>query len=409
MKSLSNRIAPLTIEEFIGQKHILSRDMFLRKAIDSGFFKSSLFYGPSGTGKTLLSNIIAKSIKARVFNLNAITSSVGDIKKIIDYAETSFEKERILVIIDEIHHFNKTQQDVLLPSIEKDEFIVIGITTENPFFYINKSLLSRLLIFEFKKHGDDDLNLILKRAIEKGYDFKLDITPRAKELIIRYSDGDARRLLNFIEALSVIAKNSIIDEEIIKDFIHNRYVSYDKKDDMHYDVISAFIKSMRGTDPDATLYWLGKMIYSGEDPLFIARRIVICASEDVGLANPMALVVANCAFEAVRNIGMPEARIILAHAALYVCLSPKSNSAYTGIDRVIDEVKNGPLREVPPHLRNVNLTDSKSYKYPHDYPNHYVEQEYMSYPKKFYQPTEQGNEIRIKKWLEELKKNEKKT
>jgi putative ATPase len=409
-ESLQKKIAPQSIDEFIGQKHIVGEGKYLRRAIENGNIRSSLFYGPSGSGKTVLASIIALSLKARVFKLNAAVDGIGEFKSVRDYVKKSFEKENIVVIVDEIHHFNKSQQDVLLPSIERDEIVVIGITTENPFFYINKSLLSRFLIFEFKKHNEEDLSLIIKRAIEKGYDGKISITDKAREILIRYCDGDARRLLNALEASVVISKNNIVDENAVVEILSTRYVSYDKKYDEHYDVISAFIKSMRGTDPDATLYWLGKMIYAGEDPLFIARRIVICASEDVGLANPMALVVANSAFEAVKNIGMPEARIILAHAALYVCLSPKSNSAYLGIEKAIKEVKEGPHREVPPHLRNFKISDKNisKYKNPHDFPSHYIEQEYMPNPKKFYVPTEQGNEAKIKKFLEEIKRNEKK-
>jgi putative ATPase len=409
-ESLQKRIAPKTIDEFIGQKHIVGEGRYLRKAIERGIIRSLLFWGPSGSGKSVLASIIASSLKAKVFKLNASVDGVGEFKSVRDYARKIFEKENIVVIIDEIHHFNKIQQDVLLPSIEKDEIVVIGITTENPFFYINKSLLSRFLMFEFKKFSDDELSQIIDRAIKFGYDGKINIEKGAREILIRYSDGDARRLLNIFEASVIVSKNNTVDENCIKEILQNRCVSYDKKYDEHYDVISAFIKSMRGTDPDATLYWLGKMIYAGEDPLFIARRIVICASEDVGLANPMALVVANSAFEAVKNIGMPEAKIILACAALYVCLSPKSNSAYLGIERAIKEVEEGPLRDVPLHLKNIKISNknSKEYKYPHDYPNHYVEQEYMPDPKNFYIPSDMGNEAKIKKFLEKLKKDEKK-
>jgi putative ATPase len=409
-ESLQKRIAPKTIDEFIGQKHIVGEGRYLRKALERGVIRSLLFWGPSGSGKSVLASVIASSLKAKVFKLNASVDGVGEFKSVRDYARKIFEKENIVVIIDEIHHFNKTQQDVLLPSIEKDEIVVIGITTENPFFYINKSLLSRFLMFEFKKFSDDELSQIIDRAIKFGYDGKINIEKEAREILIRYSDGDARRLLNIFEASVIVSKNNTVDENCIKEILQNRCVSYDKKYDEHYDVISAFIKSMRGTDPDATLYWLGKMIYAGEDPLFIARRIVICASEDVGLANPMALVVANSAFEAVKNIGMPEAKIILAHAALYVCLSPKSNSAYLGIEKAIKEVKEGPHREVPPHLRNFKISDKNisKYKNPHDFPSHYIEQEYMPNPQKFYVPTEQGNEAKIKKFLEEIKRNEKK-
>ena len=410
---LAYRMRPRTLDDFVGQQHILGKGKLLRRAIEADRITSVIFYGPPGTGKTSLAHIIANRTKAEFKYCNAINSSVAEIREILKEAKDlrSLQGKRTIFFVDEIHHFNKNQQDVLLPSIENDEIVVIGITTENPFFYINRSLLSRFLVFEFKKHSDEDLLLIIERAIKLGYDNKIKLTEKAKEILIKYSDGDARRLLNALEASTVIAKNNIVDEESVKEVLSIRHVSYDKRYDEHYDVTSAFIKSMRGTDPDATLYWLGKMIYAGEDPLFIARRIVICASEDVGLANPMALVVASSAFEAVKNIGMPEAKIILAHAALYVCLSPKSNSAYLGITEAIKEVENGPSRAVPSHLKNFRFPDDKSsiYKYPHNWPNHYVEQEYMPNPKKFYIPTEQGDEAKIKHFLEELRRNEKKT
>jgi putative ATPase len=411
MESLSIKLAPKTIDEFIGQSHLVGDGKFLKKALESKTMKSCLFYGPSGSGKTVLANIITNTLGVKSFRLNATTASVSDFKKIVDYSRSMFDKQSILVILDEIHHFNKTQQDVLLPSVEKNEIILIGITTENPFFYVNKALLSRLLIFEFKKHTDADLSKLIDRAIEKGSDKRLKITDEARKTVINFASGDARKLLNFLDALFLIEKNGVIDENCVKDLLSNRYAEYDKSDDKHYDTISAFIKSMRGSDPDATLYWLANMIYSGEDPLFIARRILIAASEDVGLANPSALLVAEAAFEAVKNIGMPEARIILSNAALYVALSPKSNSAYTGIEKATEEVKNGKKREVPVHLRDSHLDsdffgDGKGYKYPHDYPNHFVKQEYMPEPVKFYEPSEEGYERDIKKRLLNLRKED---
>lgn len=409
MNLLIHRMLPQDINEFIGQKHILGEGKFLRRMIETKNIKSCLFYGPNGVGKTALSKIIAKSIDAQVFSFNAAIVSVSEIKKIIEKTETLFSSSQVLIIIDEIHHFNKNQQDILLPFVEEKDIAVIGITTQNPFFYINKSLLSRFIICEFKPLSDDEINILIDRIVEKGFDGKIKISDSAREFFIKFAQGDARKLINFIDACSIIARNNVIDDDVIKELSLNRYLEYDKKDDYHYDIISAFIKSMRGSDPDATLYWLARMIACGEDPLFIARRIVIAASEDVGLANPMALVVAHSAYDAVERIGMPEGKIILAHAALYVAVSPKSNSVYLGIEKALNEVEKGPKRDVPLHLRDPHLDgrffgDGKGYKYPHDYPNHYVEQEYMPNPVKLYEPTEQGNEAKIKQFLKELKK-----
>jgi putative ATPase len=298
-----------------------------------------------------------------------------------------------------------------LPYVERGDVILIGITTENPFFYINKALLSRFLIFEFKQHNRESLSKILKRAIEKGWpQKKIELSEKAENFLLSFSNGDARIMLNLLEvAVLSLNKNEIkIELEILKDILQNRNISYDRSRDEHYDHISAFIKSMRGSDPDAAVYWLAKMLEAGEDPLFIARRIVICASEDVGNANPMCLVFANSAFDAVKNIGMPEARIILSQAAIYVAVSPKSNASYMAINEAIEEVKKGPERKVPLHLKDPTADgkffgDGKDYKYPHDYPEHYVKQQYMPQPKIFYKPQEQGFEIEIKKRLDKLK------
>lgn len=414
MAGLIQRMLPGELSDFIGQEHLVGQGRFLRRMIDSGFIKSCLFYGPSGTGKTALSKIIAKTIDAEVFQFNATLASTADIKRIIEKTDSLFMKKRVLIIVDEIHHFNKNQQDILLPFIEEKDIAIIGITTQNPFFYINKALLSRFIICEFKPLSEKELSLLIDRIVEKGFDGRIKITQAAREFFIRFANGDARKLINFIEAASIVSQDGVIDERVIEELSLNRYVEYDKRDDMHYDIASAFIKSMRGSDPDATIYWLARMLYSGEDPLFIARRIVIAASEDVGLANPMALVLAQSAYEAVERIGMPEARIILAHAALYVALSPKSNSAYLAIEKALDEVEKGVKRDVPLHLRDPHLDgkvfgDGKGYKNPHNFPNHYVKQEYMPNPIKFYFPTDQGNEAKIKQFLKELNSpNEKK-
>lgn len=410
---LAARLIPEDLDYFYGQENLLSKGKFLRNIIEKGQIKSALFYGPSGTGKTALANIIAKKVNADVYNLNAVTAGVADLKKILEYSKNSFNSKKVLLILDEIHHFNRTQQDVLLPSVEKGEIILIGITTENPFFYINRALLSRFLIFEFKEHSEDSLRKILERAIKEGFkDIKISIDEKAKDAIVKLCNKDARRLLNIFEmAVLAFEKDGKVEInlDIIKEIVASKNINYDRASDNHYDHASAFIKSMRGSDPDATVYWLAKMLEAGEDPLFIARRIVICASEDVGNANPLALVVANSAFDAVRNIGMPEAKIILSQAAIYVAVSPKSNSSYLAINKAIEEVKNGPERKVPLHLKDSTADgnffgDGKGYKYPHDFPGHYVEQQYMPDPKIFYIPSNQGFEQEISKRLERLRK-----
>lgn len=410
---LAWRIAPKSIEEFFGQEHLFSEGKFLRKAVENGLIKSALFYGPSGSGKTALARLIARKIKAKVFNLNAASAGVADIRKIVEEAKQIYSCQQTVLILDEIHHFNKTQQDTLLPSVEKGEIILIGLTTENPFFYINRALLSRFMIFEFKSHNEDSLKKILDTAIKIGFPLiRINISDAARKLMISFSSGDARRLLNLLESAVIAFENSgtvDINEDIINQIVSTNYIRYDKRGDNHYDHISAFIKSMRGSDPDAAVYWLAKMIEGGEDPLFIARRIVICSSEDVGNANPMALVVANSAFEAVKNIGLPEARIILAQAAIYVAVSPKSNASYTAINSAIKEVRDGPEREVPLHLKDPTgdgkfFAHGQDYRYPHDYPGHFVQQTYMPLPKKFYEPSNEGFEAQVKKRLERLGK-----
>lgn len=409
---LAWRIAPSDIEDFFGQEHLLGEGKFLKKAVEKGLLKSALFYGPSGCGKTALASIIASRIKAKVFNLNAASVGVSELKKTIDAAREIYGGQKTLVILDEIHHFNKTQQDVLLPSVEKGEIILIGLTTENPFFYINRALLSRFLIFEFKSHSEKSLLQILERALKKGFfNISVKISREAQKMIISLSAGDARRMLNILEsAVLAFEKNGFVDitPEILSQIVASNVIGYDKKSDNHYDHASAFIKSMRGSDPDAAVYWMAKMIEAGEDPLFIARRIVICASEDVGNANPMALVVANSAFDAARNIGMPEARIILAQAAIYVAVSPKSNASYMAINLASKEVREGEERKVPLHLKDATgdakfFGDGRDYKYPHDYPNHFVKQNYMPNHKVFYEPSNQGFESEIKKRLEKLR------
>lgn len=417
---LAARLAPASLEEFYGQENILGKGKLLRRAIEAGTLKSAVFYGPPGCGKTALARFIASKANAKTFDLNAVMAGVADLKKIIDYARGLssgiVKRQKVLLVLDEIHHFNRTQQDVLLPSVERGDIILIGMTTENPFFYINQALLSRFIVVEFKPLGKQALEGILDRAVyhKNGLsELNLDITPEAKKYLVDNSSGDARRLLNALELAAVTTKADSegtrhIDIAVAEESIQRRSIRYDKSSDEHYDHISAFIKSMRGSDPDAAVYWLAKMLQAGEDPRFIARRILICASEDVGNANPMALVLAQSAFNAVQVLGMPESRIILSQAAVYVASSPKSNAAYMAIGEAEEEVRSGRERPVPLHLRDGSrdgeaLGHGKGYKYPHDYPGHYVKQEYMPYHKIFYRPSENGFEIEIGKRLRRLR------
>lgn len=405
---LAARMAPQTLEEFAGQQDILAPGKMLRRLIEADKIRSAVFFGPPGVGKTALAHLIAKNTKAIVRELNAAACGVGELKQIIEEAKFKQENnlagaQKTLLILDEIHHFNKTQQDVLLPSVESGLITLIGLTTENPYFYINNALLSRFSVFEFKALDDAALDKIIKKAA-KAENFK--IKKDAKTFLITQANGDARRLLNALE-LAVLTTpyeggQKEITLDIASECIQVRHLNYDKKGDNHYDIISAFIKSMRGSDPDAAVYWLAKMLNSGEDPRFIARRILICASEDVGLAEPTALVVAQAAFFSAQVLGMPEVRIPLSQAAIYVACAPKSNSAYLAIDAALDEVKNGPYRAVPDHLRSGGK--NIGYKYAHDFPNHYVQQEYMPNPKKFLNLTTQGKEKIIKERQELLRK-----
>ncbi len=417
---LAARMAPLELDEFAGQEHILGPGKLLRRAIEADSLQSAVFFGPSGAGKTALAGYISSRTKARTFELNAVTAGVAELKKILEFSKGVSggfaKKQRVLLILDEIHHFNRTQQDVLLPSVEKGDVILIGMTTENPFFYINGALLSRSIVVEFKTLEEDHLRKILARALaeERGLkSFKVDLSAEAADYLVSNSMGDARRLLNALELAVVTTRpdakgGRAISQDIARESIQRRSLRYDKSSDEHYDHISAFIKSMRGSDPDAAVYWLARMLSAGEDPRFLARRILICASEDVGNANPMALLVAQSAFKSVEMLGMPESRITLAQAAIYVAVSPKSNASYLAIDAAMAEVSGGAERPVPMHLRDASrdgeaLGHGRGYKYPHDFPGHHVKQEYMPDPKRFYKPTEQGFEAEISKRLKRLR------
>jgi len=417
---LAARLAPRELSEFSGQEEILGEGKLLRRAIEADNLKSAVFYGPPGCGKTALARYIASRANAKTFDLNAVMAGVADLKKIIEYSRGLgsglARSQRVLLVLDEIHHFNRTQQDVLLPSVEKGEIILIGMTTENPFFYINQALLSRFIVVEFKPLKAEHLSAIFDRALASGAGLKAlkaEVTPGAKKYLIENSSGDARRLLNALELGVVTTKpgpdgRRLIDEAVARESIQRRSLRYDRSSDEHYDHISAFIKSMRGSDPDAAVYWLAKMLEAGEDPRFVARRILICASEDVGNANPMALVTAESAFRAAEVLGMPEARIVLAQAAIYVACSPKSNASYLAVNAAQEEVKSGVERPVPMHLRDASkdgeaFGHGKGYKYPHDYDGHYVKQEYLPDHKTFYTPSDQGFELEIGRRLKRLR------
>jgi len=416
---LSARMRPRSLEEYVGQRHILGDDKLLSRAIKADKISSLILYGPPGVGKTTLAHLISQRTRSRFERLNAVSSNVEDLRKVIASAQNrrSGLKEKTILFIDEIHRFNKAQQDVLMPDVEEGNIILVGATVFNPFFSLLSPLLSRSLVFELKPLTEEDLLALLNRALddkERGLGMlETKADQEALKFIARVADGDARRALN---ALEIGILTSPINERGVRIFdiaaaqesIQTKQVSYDRDGDQHYDTISAFIKSMRGSDPDATLYWLAKMIYAGEDPRFIARRICICAAEDVGLADPNALVVSNAAHQILEFIGMPEGRIPLAEAAVYVATAPKSNASYVGIDAAIDDIKNNRLQEVPNHLKDASYKGAKrldrgtDYKYAHNFEDHFVVQDYVGIKKKYYLPSDQGHERTIKTRLDEL-------
>ncbi len=411
---LALRMTPLSFDEFVGQEHIIGKEKLLKRLIETDRVGSLIFYGPPGTGKSALARIIARKTQSYFKHYNASFLSVNQIKNEIEYAyhRKKFENKKTIIFLDEIHHFNKTQQDVLLPDIEKGVITLIATTTENPFYYINKALLSRSSVFEFKPLNENDLYVILKRAIsdkKRGLgDYNINVSDDVLKHLIKLSEGDARKALNGLEvsvlSTTLSSKGKVdLTLEIIEESIQKKVIIYDKKGDSHYNTISAFIKSMRGSDPDASLYWLAKMLYTGEDPRFIARRIVICASEDVGNADPMALVIANACFQAVEFIGMPEARIPLAQATIYVATAPKSNACYTGIENALADIEKSSVQEVPEHLTKKG---KKKYNYPHNYKNGFVKQEYLSTLKRYYHPTLRGYEKKIDEYLKKIKTQE---
>ncbi len=418
---LAHRMRPRTAEEFVGQDHFFGPDKLLWRMLKADRLSSLLFYGPPGTGKTALAHVIANATKAHFEEINAATSSTRDVRRVLSEArERSLRlKQRTILFVDELHHFNRTQQDILLPDVEKGTVILIGATVHNPFFAINSPLISRSQIFQFEPLSREDIKTLLRRALtdkERGLGgYKVKMEEEALEHLAEMSEGDARRALNALEVGVLSARADEqgtihYDLKVAEESIQRKAIVYDKLGDAHYDAASAFIKSMRGGDPDAALYWMAKMLEAGEDPRFIARRIVILAAEDVGNADPMALVLASSALNALEFVGMPEARIPLAQAVTYLATAPKSNASYLAIEKALEDVKGERTQPVPKHLRDAHypgaakLGHGTGYKYPHNYKGQWVEQEYMPEKKQYYEPKAVGLEAEIKKRLEEWRK-----
>ena len=392
-KPLAYRMRPRTLEEYVGQEHILGKDKILYRTIKADRLSSIILFGPPGCGKTSLARVISETTKYKFEKLNAVTSGVADIKKVIEEAKNPFLNPtgKCILFIDEIHRFNKLQQDALLPFVENGTVILIGATTENPYFEVNKALISRSMVFKLEPLTTKDILKVLKMSLQRKDglgEYNVKIGEETLEKIAEISGGDVRTALNGLEIAVLTTnmnKDGIIEitDEIAADSMQRKKSVFDKSGDSHYDNISAFIKSMRGSDSDATIFYLARALDAGEDPMFLARRIVICASEDVGMANPNALVVANSAMQAVHFIGMPEARILLAEAAVYVAESKKSNASYLAINKALEDVSSKDTGEVPMHIRNApakgmeELGYHQGYKYPHDYPGHIVEQQYL--------------------------------
>lgn len=418
---LASRLRPTTLDEVVGQEHIIGKGKLLYRAIKADKLSSILFYGPPGTGKTTLAKVIANTTSAEFMQINATSAGKKDMEDVVQKAKDNagmYGKKTIL-FIDEIHRFNKGQQDYLLPFVEDGTVILIGATTENPYFEVNAALLSRSIIFELHPLSAENIKTLLQRAVsdEKGLAaYKAKIDPDALDFLAEISGGDARMALNAIELGVLTTQRSEdgiihITQEVASECIQKRVVRYDKSGDNHYDTISAFIKSMRGSDPDAAVYYLARMLYAGEDIKFIARRIMICASEDVSNADPMALVVATSAAQAVERIGMPEARIILAQAVTYVASAPKSNSAITAIDEAMESVRNEKISGIPTHLQDAHYKSASKlghgvgYQYAHAFPNHYVEQQYLPdelVGRAFYRPTKNGYEKTIQEYFKKI-------
>lgn len=414
---LAARMRPRCIAEYVGQAHILAPGQLLRRAIEADRIQSLIFYGPPGTGKTSLAQIIALQTRNKFERLSGVESNVADMRRVLAGAANRLANsgQPTILFIDEIHRFNKSQQDVLLPDVEAGTVRLIGATTHNPFFFVNSPLVSRSQVFELRPLSEEDLLGLMQRALtdaERGLGhLKLRVEEGALRHLARVGDGDARKTLNALEIAALTTPPGadgvrVIDLAVAEQSIQKKAVVYDGDGDAHYDTISAFIKSMRGSDPDAALYWLAKMIHAGEDPRFITRRIVIHAAEDVGLADPMALVLANAAHQAAEFIGWPEARIPIAEAAIYIATAHKSNTVVASIDAALEDVRSGRTLAVPEHLRDGHYAGAKrlghgvGYKYAHDHPGNFVPQDYLGAEKRYYEPTEQGTEKKIKERVE---------
>lgn len=416
---LAVRMRPRSLKEFIGQQHILGPGKLLSRAIVSDKISSLVLYGPPGTGKTTLATVISQETKSFFEPLNAVTSNVAEIRKSIEEAKKRFQikGQKTILFIDEIHRFNKAQQDVLMPDVERGNPILIGATTHNPYFSIVSALLSRSLVFELKPLSESEIHAVLLRALEDKERGLGNISVKMEEdalaFLSKVCDGDARRALNALElGVTTTPKEKDlvhVTRQVAEESIQKKAVVYDADGDQHYDTISAFIKSMRGSDPDAAIYYLAKMLYAGEDPRFIARRIVICASEDVGNADPQALILANAALQVSEFIGMPEARIPLAQATVYIACSPKSNASYMAVENAMKDIAENKTLEVPPYLKDASykgaaaLGHGNDYKYAHDYEKHFVDQAYLPEKRKYYGPTDQGFEKNFKNYLESIR------
>lgn len=416
LQPLAERLRPKNLDEYIGQSHLVGTGAVLRRMIEAKQISSFILWGPPGVGKTTLAKIISNQLDVPFFTLSAIHSGVKEVREVLDKCKENglFRKGRPILFIDEIHRFNKAQQDSLLGAVENGTVTLIGATTENPSFEVIRPLLSRCQVYVLKPLGEDDLLNLLNRAVNEDTELKQRIFDiQQTDALFRFAGGDARKLLNIIDLLANAEDEDkvIINNKTVIDRLQENPAAYDKGGEMHYDIISAFIKSIRGSDPDAAVYWLARMVEAGEDPAFIARRLVISAAEDIGLANPNALLMANACFDALQNIGWPEGRIVLAEATVYLASSPKSNSAYLAIDKALDVVRRTGNLPVPLHLRNApttlmkKLDYGKEYKYAHNFPGHFVNQEYMPEELKeraFWVPQSMPAEQRLKEYMSKL-------
>jgi putative ATPase len=420
---LAARMRPRTVEEFVGQEHFFGPDKLLRRMLQADRLSSLIFYGPPGTGKTALAHVIAQHTQCHFRQLNAVSAGIKEVRELLQEARHELEGagKRTILFLDELHRFNRSQQDVLLPDVEEGCITLIGATTQNPFFAINSPLLSRSQIFTFQPHTREQVKVLVQRALadtERGLGkIPVNLSPDALEFLAEMSDGDARRALTALEigVLSATTQPVEFTLEVAQDSIQRKMLDYDPTGDTHYDLASAFIKSMRGSDPNAAIYWLARMLESGEEPRFIARRIVICASEDVGNADPQALVVATAALQATEFVGLPECKLALAQAVTYIATAPKSNASTMAISKAIEDVKAGRTLQVPDHLRDASYKGAKEfghgtgYQYSHNFDGGWIEQQYLPEARCYYEPVDRGFEAEIRKRMENLKKRTEKS